>query len=456
MKVDYLIVGAGASGLVFADRLLTNSDATMALIDRRPLPGGHWVDGYPFVRLHAPSVLYGVDSAPLGHEGLDDHGLNAGLGHCARLAEIMAHFETCLHERLIPSGRVHYLPAHEMDSQGQVRRCIDGELIAIDASVVVDAGYFTNAVPKTEPPPFNVAAGSAYCTPADLPTLARDYSEFVVAGAGKTGMDAVTFLLGLGAATDQIRWIVPRDPWVFNRVGLQSHPKFLTDMLRLTAAQLEAMAYSTSIEEFEDGMEAGDVWLRVTDNARPSMFHAACSSQRECEVLRTVNPVRLGYIQSVEPGQVLLDGGRLAMGRGTLLVNCTASALTRQRPRPIFEPGRITMQILRFPAPCFSAAMLAEIERHVPDNEKNDCAKPTGVTDTSADFLRTTLIQQQNQIVWNRYPELKAFYRSSRLDAMARLVRSGDRTDPELRTFYERIQRATSAAAENIPRLLAA
>jgi cation diffusion facilitator CzcD-associated flavoprotein CzcO len=56
VDADYLIVGAGAAGMAFADTLLTETKATIAIIDRHHRPGGHWNDSYPFVRLHQPSA----------------------------------------------------------------------------------------------------------------------------------------------------------------------------------------------------------------------------------------------------------------------------------------------------------------------------------------------------------------------------------------------------------------
>lgn len=75
---DYLIVGAGASGLTFADSLLTESDANIVLIDRRAEVGGHWCEAYPFVQLHTPSAYYGVNSMPLGEGHIQASGRNAG------------------------------------------------------------------------------------------------------------------------------------------------------------------------------------------------------------------------------------------------------------------------------------------------------------------------------------------------------------------------------------------
>ncbi len=44
----------------------------LTLIDRRPGSGGHWLDAYPFVRLHTPSAYYGVNSLALGEDRIDD------------------------------------------------------------------------------------------------------------------------------------------------------------------------------------------------------------------------------------------------------------------------------------------------------------------------------------------------------------------------------------------------
>ena len=77
LHVDYLISGAGAMGMAFADVILHESDKTIALVDRRAAPGGHWNDAYPFVRLHQPSAFYGVNSRALGDDLIDKVGHSA-------------------------------------------------------------------------------------------------------------------------------------------------------------------------------------------------------------------------------------------------------------------------------------------------------------------------------------------------------------------------------------------
>ena len=49
LQADYVVVGSGAVGMAFADIILTESDASVLIIDRYAKPGGHWNVAYPFV-----------------------------------------------------------------------------------------------------------------------------------------------------------------------------------------------------------------------------------------------------------------------------------------------------------------------------------------------------------------------------------------------------------------------
>ena len=92
-STDYLVIGSGASGLAFADALVEEEpDVELTLVDRRPGPGGHWLDAYPFVRLHTPSAYYGVNSLPLGEDRIDESGENAGFYERATGAEVRDYF----------------------------------------------------------------------------------------------------------------------------------------------------------------------------------------------------------------------------------------------------------------------------------------------------------------------------------------------------------------------------
>ena len=65
LTADYVIAGAGAIGMAFADVIVAESEATVIIVDRYAKPGGHWNVAYPFVQLHQPASFYGVSSLEL-------------------------------------------------------------------------------------------------------------------------------------------------------------------------------------------------------------------------------------------------------------------------------------------------------------------------------------------------------------------------------------------------------
>jgi hypothetical protein len=108
IETDYLVIGAGAAGMAFVDALIDAIDADVVMVDRRHAPGGHWNDAYPFVRLHGPPALYGVNSRRLGSDVIEQAGPNAGFYPRATAPEICAYFQQVLGEVLLHSGRVRF------------------------------------------------------------------------------------------------------------------------------------------------------------------------------------------------------------------------------------------------------------------------------------------------------------------------------------------------------------
>ena len=104
IDVDYLVIGAGAMGMAFIDTILTETEATVALVDRYDRPGGHWNRAYPFVRLHQPSAFYGVNSHELSSGRKDTDGGNAGLHELASGTEVLATSTTFCKSNSRPAG----------------------------------------------------------------------------------------------------------------------------------------------------------------------------------------------------------------------------------------------------------------------------------------------------------------------------------------------------------------
>jgi NAD(P)-binding Rossmann-like domain len=222
---DYLVVGAGASGLAFADALVAEADVEVTVVDRRQAPGGHWMDTYPFVRLHTPSAYYGVNSLALGEDRIDRVGENAGYYERATGEEVFEHFAHAA-RRLTQTGRVRVLTGHEHLGAGsdgeQVRDLGTGALhdVAVRRKVV-DARYLEGSIPATHTAPFQVAPGVRLVSINDLPAAARPDSSYAVLGSGKTAVDACTWLLDNDVQPDRIRWIRPRDAWFHHRSHFQ-------------------------------------------------------------------------------------------------------------------------------------------------------------------------------------------------------------------------------------------
>jgi hypothetical protein len=215
LESDYLVVGAGASGMAFVDSLLTDPDVDVIMIDRHHAPGGHWIDSYPFVRLHQPSAMYGVTSVDLGRDRVEADGPDRGFYERASGKEICGYYDDVMQHRLMASGRVRFFPMSDYVGDRRFRSRLSGATSAVAVRRrVVDATYIASSVPATDPPPFEVAAG-ARCIPAgELAGVAERPAGFVIIGAGKTAMDACSWLLDQGTAPDDITSIRPRDPWV--------------------------------------------------------------------------------------------------------------------------------------------------------------------------------------------------------------------------------------------------
>ncbi len=199
LEADYLVVGAGASGMAFTDSLITSSGAEVVIVDRRHGPGGHWNDSYPFIRLHQPSAYYGVNSMPLGADTIDDRGVNAGMYERASGNELCAYYERVMNDHLLPSGRVRFFPQSDYVGGGRFVSLLTGERHEVLVrNAVVDAAYLEPTVPATSKPPFEVADG-VQCVPVnELARVPEPPDGYVIIGAGKTGADAVLYLLENG------------------------------------------------------------------------------------------------------------------------------------------------------------------------------------------------------------------------------------------------------------------
>ena len=456
IEADYLIIGAGAMGVAFADVVLTETEVTMVIVDRYASPGGHWNQAYPFVRLHQPSAFYGVNSRQLGSNTRDTTGWNAGLFELARGAEVVEYFGQVMDEQFLPTGRVRYFPGCEYGEGGAIVSLQSGETHEVQAKEVVDATYSHVTVPSMRPPQYGVADGVRCVSPNALTTIDDSPAAYVVIGAGKTGIDACLWLLANAVDPDDITWIVPRDSWLLDRATIQPGEDSFDGTVGGFARQLEASALATSIDDLFERLEAAGQLLRLDDAVRPTAYRCATVSLAELEQLRLSSAVvRLGRVQSVGAQEIVLDNGSIPTNPDALHIDCTADGLARRPAVPVFDGHRITLQSVRTCQPTFSAALIGHVAaRSSNDAEKNEVCTPVPHPATDVDWLRTTLANVLNTVRWRGDAELSRWLERSRLDASSSFPLTG-RSDPAQLAILARLVEHTPGAITNLQRLLA-
>ena len=358
LETDYLVIGAGAVAMAFVDALIEDPDVDVIMVDRRAAPGGHWLDAYPFVKLHQPSANYGVNSMPLGHDRIDHDGPNRGFHELAGQPEICGYFDRVMRHRFLPSGRVRFFPMTDYLGDRRIRSTLTAqESEVVVRRRVVDATVLASRVPATEPPPFEVAEGARCIPVGELVGVAEPPDGFVIIGAGKTAMDACTWLLEQGTPPDAITWIRPRDGWLMNRANFQPGAGAIATF-EGRVLELEAVAASGSVEEAYERLEQDEVMLRLDPTVQPTMGKGPTLTVAEMEGLRRIeNVIRLGHVRRIERDQIVLDEGSIPTTPGTSTSIARPPACPASRRGPIFTDNTITLQCITRQNPTLSAAL---------------------------------------------------------------------------------------------------
>ncbi len=458
IETDYLVIGAGAAGMSFTDALIdADRDCDVVMVDRRQAPGGHWNDAYTFVRLHQPAACYGVNSRRLGNERLDERGLNAGLYQQADGVQVCDYFRRLMDEHHVASGQVRFFPMSNYLGFEASDEAFVAALTGVTTQVrvrraVVDARYLEPTIPSRHMPSFAIDS-DIRCVPVnDLPDVREPANGYTIIGGGKTGSDACTWLLESGVDPDDIRWIRARDAWMWNRAQVQPL-ELVTDTIDGISRCAEASAEAESIDDLFARLEACDHLLRLDPNVTPTMYHAATFTVAERERLRTIeNVVRLGRIETIGAGEIKLEQGVIPTDRGQLYVDCSGG-LGKAPARPIFEPGRITLQCISTVHPTFNAAVVGYLEASRGDDEiaKSRLSPTTRYPDAANDWIPNMRGQLESFSLWNAQPDLAAWLESSRLNFARGMLNKA--SEPRMAEAITRLLTYSERAAANLAKL---
>ncbi|MFK7800140.1 MAG: NAD(P)/FAD-dependent oxidoreductase [Anaerolineae bacterium] len=461
LEADYLVIGTGAVSMTFVDVMLDESDATFIMVDRHHLPGGHWNDAYPFVRLHQPSAFYGVASTDLGSNRIDETGSNKGFYDLASGPEISAYFEKLMRERFLPSGRVQYFPMCNYAGNSKFHSLLSEQGYEVTVgNKIVDGTFYNTTVPSMHTRKFAVEDGVTCVPPNDLPRLAAEHKHFTVLGGGKTAMDTCVWLLDNGANPDTITWVCPRDSWLINRASVQPGLDFFEKTVGGFAANVEAMRDATSVDDLFLRMEAAGTMLRIDPDVTPRMYHYATISDGEIAQLRRIKSVvREQRVDRIEAAQmVMVSGETVPVAPQTLYIDCTARAVEfeGESTKPVFEPGLITLQAVFAPLVTYSAAVIAYVEANFEsDKEKNSLCLPVQLADTPEEWIQSTLGNMMNSYNWSQNKELNKWANGCRLNPNFAAIQEGAGKDPAHKEILRSIKQNTLMAVMNAQKLTA-
>jgi len=408
VEADYLVVGAGASGMAFTDALLDHSEARVALVDRRHGVGGHWLGAYPFVRLHQSSTFYGVASTVLGGGRRQVRGPEAGLHQRADQPTICAYYADLL-ERMVGSGRVEFFGGCEYVGERTFVSRVSGQRFEVPQRCrIVDARYLAPDIPAETPPSFGVVDGARVIPVNDLARTEEAPSQYVVVGSGKTATDACIWLLAHGVDPDAICWVRPREPWMLNRALIQPDPVIYLGMV---ADMFGAAGAASSLPELFLALEDAGIMMRIDRSITPTMAKAPTLGTWELERLRTIeHVVRRGHVTSVHRGRIDLEQGTVAVTDDSLVVNCAADGLKRKPLVPIWAPDAITLQPVRAGFPCFGAAITGYVEATREDDaDKNRLCPPSSFGNSLTDWARMNVAGMRSSMSFGSEPDIRAW-----------------------------------------------
>jgi hypothetical protein len=456
IETDYLVVGAGATGMAFVDTLIAESDANVVIVDRRHRPGGHWLDAYPFVRLHQPSANYGVNSRRLGNDRIDESGPNAGFYERATAAEICDYFNRVLVEDLIPTGRVRFLGMSDYqgtDTEGHhVVSLLTGATTTIKVRRrLVDATYVESSIPSRHTPGYAIDPQVRLIPPNDLVDLDEPAGGFTVLGAGKTAMDTCNWLLDAGVDPGAIHWVRPRDPWLFNRAAMQ--PLDLVGAyMQMQASWVASAATCVDGASFARDLEDRGVFVRIDSRIEPEAFRGATISLQELESLRSIEHVVRCRVHRIGVRGMATDQGEVETAAGSVYVDCTAAGVRPTVARPIFEGDRMTLQYTTIGIVPWGAATIAAVEARPDDDaEKNRLCPVLAFTGAVADIPTLSLAGMSGLMVRGSDPALSTWAEASRLNPIAGVMNHMD--DPRVPAAFETLGANIGPALANLARV---
>jgi len=307
--------------MAFVDTIMSElPSATIIIVDKNAVPGGHWVHSYDYVHLHQPSLLYGVASRQLeGNWAKLMCRFTLPWNHHASKKEILTYFQSFVSDK-IATGQLMYFPNSHYDFDQSVTK--DGDhftytFSSMDDDAVPKETYCVTAkeklvngvlgeciIPSQTPVQFHIDKEITMLTPNELYRTYNDSKckknqTYVVLGAGKTAMDAVIFLQTTMTITpEKIVWVIPNDVWMLDRGGPWSLEKAL-------------LKHDGDIHKSLQALEEKNFFVRLDEEKKvtPTKFRFPVIRAHELTILRKVKRIiRKGRVTSIQQKLPVVTG----------------------------------------------------------------------------------------------------------------------------------------------------
>ncbi len=355
---DYLVVGAGLTGMCFVDVILKYTDASVMLVDNKNGPGGHWFEPYKYVNLHQNADTYGIESLEL----------KDGSG-----SAVKKHFEDAL--EVFKKNKNFHVQFNVTIDMERIDRCPRHKTL-------VDATYLTVSRLPTK---------WKMTTPWTLKL--RDIPHVVV-GGGKTGMDTCIWLRKHGVP---VTWIVSHDAvWLkrekVNNLGPVPKSVLCARIMEFVIKRIDPwFALKTDDRIF-------------SESKKPSRHRCAIIKEEECKIIKTVKIIRHGYVKERKENTLYFQNGEQIDFGNSEFVDCVQNGCPIRETVPIFQKNKIVLQPIVMCQQSFSATTIAKIEvKKVHINLtslKHPKTLEDGVTGYSASMVNLALLYNSEISDW--------------------------------------------------------
>ncbi len=200
------------------------------------------------------------------------------------------------------------------------------------------------------------------------------------------------------------------------------------------------------------------MFVRIDPATEPLAFRGATVSRPEIDALRTIeHVVRARRVRHIGRSTISTDNGEVPGGAREVYVDCTAAGVPAAAPRPVFEPGRITIQYVAVGFLPWCAATFAFIESTGLDHEeKNRLCPPVVFSGDAADLARLAYPALQGLVARSRHEAVAPWNTASRLNPARAALDHIDEADvaeslaslvEHTRAAFENLRRARAATA---------